>query len=388
MKRLVYLFAGLLAVFASVFALSLDYGSSQSLNFELNDSYPLSITVTGVPAHVHGLYVYLSDELDGHVYCAPGLVSHEANDTWDADFTCILLPGSYTGTIYLKPTDVDVNYEDRARTTRIDISVARKEVWYKYYGQVSIGGSLTAGQYRIEVIDADVVTAQIKIYKGASVVWGGVTFIGREIDVSDSFRVVYNGYSTKLGLAFFTIESRTPIAVTSTQQQLYLVVPQRVYLDEHNKATITVATTCSQVKLCYDNNCQEKPVPDSHTVSFDVDKAGDYKVYCVGADLSQTVSVDKPIVITKTVTKEVRQDPNQICPSWFYGLPPQRKASMCGQQYTPPSQPGTGPNWTLLGILAAIVVGFVVYKKFFGGKSKGGFEEPEKEIEAVPEMEG
>jgi len=378
---------GFLLVLASAFALSLDYGSSDSVSYELNDSLAVTIRVNDVPAHVHGVYVRLSDGLEGHVYCAPGMDTEDDNVTWDAEFTCILLPGSYSGTLYFKPTNIDENYESRADTTKLDVSVSLKEVWYTAYGATGVGGTLTAGEYKIEVDDAETVTAEVTVYKGTAPVWAGMVFIGQELEISDTFHIVYNGYSEKKGLAFFTIKSRTPIAVSSSQEQLYLAVPSLVYMDESNRARLDIVTNCSQVRVCVDSNCFTRDVPDTHVVSVTLSRAGDYTVSCVGADLEKTVSVSAPIVVTKTVTEEVKQDPNQVCPAWFYNLPADRKASMCGAVPTRPSyQSSQGPNWYAIGLILALVVGYFVYTKYF--KKRKGFEEPEKEIEAVPEMEG
>ncbi len=403
MRRVVLLSLAVLSVFGLVHAatVSLAYGGSLSKNFELNEQVPLTVVVSGVPAHVHELYVDLSPDLAGKVYCAPGLVSHDANDQWDAQFTCILLNGSYSGSLYFKPQkiDVDVNGKSLASTsvTRLMISVVPKQVWYTSYGYTNIGGEVSVGGYRVDVVDADVVSADITVYHGDVPVWSGVAFIGQEIKLSDDFVMVFNGYSEKRGEAFFTFKTRFPVSVSSSLQKYYLVVPSPVYAGDSNSAKVDIRTNCSSVSVCDSNGqCTSHSVPGSGDLSVSL-HVGSYVVKCSVGDLSSTVKVLPPVVVTKTVVKKVQEDPNKVCPSWFYGLAPAAKMSYCSSVCAPPSRSeapvsSESSKWVGLAVLL-LLVGYFVWKKYkdggfsFGGSSKS-FEETEKEVEAVPDIEG
>ena len=386
------LFAGL--VFAAT--VSIDYGQTAYKTFELNDNEPLTVLITGVPAHVHGVFVSLDPSLDGKVYCAPGMVTHEANETWDAEFSCILLKGSYDGMLYFKPTNIDVdqngNFLSEPRTTRLSLTVTEKQVWYTNYAYTGIGGTITVGPYTIKVEDSDVVSADITVQKGAVTLYAGVAFIGQELEVSDDFHLVFNGYSEKRGMAFFTIKTRFPVSVSSSSKQYYLVVSPVYYADETNRARVTVFTSCPKISVCDQNGtCKDYDVPDTHKIEFTV-KVGEYTVKCTGSDLKETFDVKTPLVITKTVTKEVKQDPNQVCPGWFYSLSPASKysycSSVCGAQQSRPPAPsqGGGNSTALIGlVLVLLAVGYWYYRKKKGGSD---FQETEKEVEAVPEVEG
>jgi len=404
MKRYWVLFAALVLALAPAFAVSqtINYGDVATRSFELNDTLALSVTVSGIPAHVHQVYVYPDDSLSGHVYCAPGAITHDANESWDASFTCVLLVGNYSGDLYFKVQNIDFDANGNplatAKTTRLSLSVVKRQVTYTNYGYTNIGGSITVGQYKVEVDDADVVSADITVYKGAVPVYSGVVFIGQEIKPSSDITIVFNGYSQKRGEAFFTFKTTFPVSVASSVQKYYVVAPSTVYaVGDTNSSKIDVVTNCPKISVCDANGtCNTVSVPDSGKYAFTA-KVGDYTVKCVGADKSVQVHVLRPVVITKTVTKEVKQDPNTICPSWFYSLPPNSKATYCssfaGSSNTT-SFTGRSNNkyaqWLGLLILLA-VVGYYVWKKYkdggFGGGTKS-FEETEKEVEAVPDIEG
>lgn len=386
--------------------LSIIYGDRDSKSFELNDSLPLTITIVNVPAHVHQVYVDVSPDLDGKVYCAPGLVKEEENAQWDAEFTCILLPGTYEGDVYFRPQEVDVDENGNpladAMTTRLTLSVVKKEVWYTNYGYTNIGGSITVGDYKVEVSDADVVSAEITVYKGTYPVWAGVVFIGQEIKPADDIILTFNGYSEKRGQAFFTFKTQFPAAVSSSIEQYYVVVPGVVYADDQNKARVDIRTNCSTVEVCdVNDSCSEHDVGDDGEFSI-ILSVGDYTVKCKGVDVSEQVRVLAPVVITKTVEVEKKVDLSKECPSWFYGLASAAKMSYCSSVCTATPAPRSNvtslpvssdsAKWVGIAVVLAIV-GYLVWKKYQeGGFSFGGshkqFEETEKEVEAVPDIEG
>ena len=327
MKRLVVLAAFLVFMGALVFAassISVSYGDYVSRSYELNDNEIVTFTVTNVPAHVHVLYISLDPSLDGKVFCAPGRVSHEANEVWDGTFTCILLKGTYEGMIYVKPDQIDVDASGplaEAKTTRVSLSVTEKEVWYTNYAYTSVGGQISAGPYIIKVNDSDVVSADIEVLKGSVPVFTGVVFIGQEVKVADDFYLAFNGYSEKRGMAFFTIRTKFPVAVASSTAEYYLVASPVYYVGDENKARVDIYTNCPKVSLCDQNDeCKDFSVSDSHEVSM-ILSPGDYEVKCYGADLEVSFSVKEPPVKVVEKKVEVKQDPNEICPSWFYGLP-------------------------------------------------------------------
>jgi len=406
MRREVWLALALVFVVGFAFAesMSIDYGDRVSKSFELTDSVPLTVTVQDVPAHVHQVYVDISSDLEGKVYCAPGLVTEDENESWDAEFTCVLLPGAYEGDIYFRPQDIDVDENGHLlaseKVARLSLSVVQKEVWYTNYGYTNIGGTISVGEYKIELSDADVVSAEVTVYKGNYPVWAGVVFIGQEVEPSDDIVITFNGYSEKRGQAFFTFKTRFPAAVSSSVEKYYLAVPSVVYADDSNKARIDVQTNCDTVELCDANgDCSEHEVGDDGEFSV-VLKPGDYTVKCKGTDLSEQVHVMAPVVITKTVEVEKNVDLTKECPSWFYGLSPAARMSYCSSVCTTqqqsshatsyvPSRTSDSAKWVGLAILIA-VVGYFLWKKYkeggFGGSKE--FEETEKEVEAVPDIEG
>lgn len=380
----------------------LEYGEEVAKTYELNDSLPLWIGVNDVPAHVHQLYIDISPDLVEHVYCAPGAVVEDENDEWDAEFACILLPGTYEGRIVIRPRDIDVDADGNPLADREDtvvrISVSRKDVWYTSYGYTGVGGSLTVGQYRIEVEDAEPVSAEVTVYRGSTPVWAGLLFVGQELELSDDFIMVFNGYSERRGRAFFTFKTRFPVSVSSSVEDYYVAVPPVVYAGEGNTAEVVVRTNCSEVEVCSDGNCARYRSDDG-SVSFSV-SVGEYEVRCVGADVSGRVKVLFPVVVTKTVERE--PDLSKECPSWFYNLSAPAKRSYCSAvcDYTPSSATSTSvvpPGSDLakwIGVLVVLaVVGYFVWKKhkeggLSFGRSGKEFEETEKEVEAVPDIEG
>ena len=406
MRRYVLFAAVFLALLVPAFAasVSIGYGDVVSRSYELNDTYALDVTVSGVPAHVHQVYVYPDDSLTGHVYCAPGVVSHDANESWDAHFTCVFLVGNYSGDLYFKPQNIDFDANGNplatAKTTRLSLSVVKKQVVYTNYGYTNIGGSITVGSYKVEVDDADVVSADVTIYKGSTPVYAGVVFIGQEVKPSDDITIIFNGYSEKRGEAFFTFKTTFPVSVASSVQKYYVVAPSVVYASgDTNSSRIDVVTNCPKISVCDANGtCDTVSVPDSGKYSFTA-KPGDYTIKCEGTDKKVDVHVLRPVVITKTVTKTEKPDPNTYCPSWFYSLSPASKATYCSSvtgtqpttSYVPRSE-NTYAKWLGIAILLAII-GWYVWKKYKeGGLSLGGgsksFEESEKEVEAVPDIEG
>ena len=389
------LFAALMVFLGLGFsaALTVDYGDSVYKTYELNDNEVLNVVITSVPAHVHGIYVYFDPSLEGHVYCAPGKVSHDANEVWDAQFSCILLKGSYEGVLYFKPADIDVDangdYIDQPRTTRVSLTVAEKEVWYTSYAYSGLGGTITVGPYVIKVNDSDVVSADIEVLKGSVPVFSGVVFLGQEVKIADGFILTFNGYSEKRGMAFFTIKTKFPVAVSSSSAEYYLAVSPTYYAVDQNRARVDIYTNCPKVSVCDQNNeCKSFNVPDTHRVSA-IFSEGNYEVKCQGSDITSEFSVLKAPVVVKTVTKTVEkhEDPNDICPLWFFNLPDYRKASLCGS--VPKSKPNSGGgisfDWRWIVLLLLIGAGAWWYFKRRGGSSE---EEEEHDVEAVPDVEG
>lgn len=374
------------------------YGKVVSEYVELNDSVPLIVEITEISEHVGQIYVDVSDGLMENVYCAPGAreKSTDEEDKWDARFVCIALPGQYEGRLTFRPSNIEEG-ED-GEDTVVRLTVRQKDVWYTHYGSTNVGGVITVGQYRIEVEDVEPITAEVSVYKGSSPVWGGLVFIGQDVEVSDEFVFKFNGYSEKRGIAFFTFKTRFVASVASSVEDYYLVATPKVYVGENNYASATVVTNCSRVKLCTDGNCSEHTVTgDALTLHL---RPGTHSVECVGRDLSDTIVVDVPKTITKTVEKEV--EPSKICPSWFYGLSPTAKSSYCSTTCGASTSGMTGTSaqppdsdlakWAGLAVILA-VVGYFIWRKYQDGeiggkKSKMQFEEIDKEIEAVPDVEG
>lgn len=396
MRRLGVLF-GLLFLMGVVFGatVSLNYGDYESRTYELNDNMLLNVVITNIDKNVHGIYVSLDPDLEGHVFCAPGLVTDRSGEPWDAEFSCILLKGSYEGTIYFKPRDYDVDANTgepvgEVVTTRLSLTVTEKQVWYTNYAYTGIGGTITVGPYTVVVEDSDVVSADITVQKGSATIFAGVVFVGQELEISDDFHLTFNGYSEKRGMAFFTIKTRFPVSVSSSAKEYYLAVSPVVYADESNKARVEIYTNCPKVSVCDQNgDCKDLTVPDSGKLSL-VSSLGSYTVKCKGSDLERTFEVDPPLVITKVVTKTVekKENPDEVCPSWFFSLPDYKKTSLCGgisRTQSGGSTASPSPDWRIIALVVLVGLGAWYY---FKKRGKKGFEEPEKEIEAVPEMEG
>ena len=389
MKRYVALVGALFFLAALGYAASvvIDYGSTAYKTYELNDNMFLNIVVSGVPREVGALYVVPDPSLSGEVFCAPGQVSRDRNSEWDAQFSCILLKGSYEGDLVFKPSNVsDLN---KARTTRLSLSVSEKQVWYTNYAYAPIGGRIIVGQYAVRINDSDVVTADIEVDRGSIPVFAGVVFIGQEIKVSNDFHLIFNGFSKKRGMAFFTIKTRFPTYVSSSAAERYLAVAPTYFALEKNRARVEIYTNCSKVTVCDGNDrCHDFDVPDTHRVIATFSE-GNYTVSCYGTDKKAEFSVVKPPVVVKTVTKTVEkhEDPNDVCPSWFFNLPDYRKASLCGS--VPKSKPNSGGgvafDWRWIVLLLLIGAGAWWYFKRRGGSSG---EEEEREVEAVPDVEG
>ena len=402
MKRLAFLALTLVFLGSFVFAASItvQYPEDTRYSLSLTDSEVLNITIEGIPAHAHAVYVTIGPELEGHVYCAPGMDTHDANESWDAEFTCIALPGTYEGDLIFRLSNIDrdengdylVSEDLLNDRTRITLSVTQKEVWYTNYGYTNIGGSIVVGPYRLTLNDAETISADVEISRGSSVVYAGLMFIGQEVNLGDMV-VTFNGYSEKRGLAFFTFKTTFPASVSSSTEEYYLVTSHVYYVDETNKARVDIYTNCPTISLCDQNGeCTEHDIGDTRKFSVTLG-VGEYTVKCAGVDKELSFSVLEPPVIVKTVTKEVKQDPNQICPSWFYSLPETSKAAYCGSVSTSTSRPSygnkTNPYAFWIGLL--IVVGLIAYwyyKKGGFSFKKDEFKETEKEVEAVPEMEG
>jgi len=387
---------------ASALSVSVEYGRTESVDLELADSVPLVIGIEDIPAHVHRVFVDVSSDLMEKVYCAPGVREEEENRSWDADFVCVVFPGSYSGRLVFRPADIDVDedgeYLAEREDTVVKLSVRQKDVWYTYYGSTNRGGSITVGPYRVSVEDVEPVSAEVTVLKGETPVWGGLVFIGQEVNVSDDFVFTFNGYSERRGVAFFTFRTKFVAAVSSSIEEYYLAVPSPVYAGEQNTASVPIATNCEEVLVCADSNCTSYRVDDGFVYASL--SPGKYTVRCADADVSAGLEVLPPAVVVREVEKDV--NPSAVCPSWFRNLPAPTQRSYCSSvcalagPSSPQVPPGDGSGdlgkWALLALVLA-VVGYFVWKKYregglSGGKSKMQFEEVDKEIEAVPDVEG